>query len=63
MNWEELLADLIKSGLTQAQIAESAGCTQAFISNLFTGTKKSCDYEIGVRLVRMRDELNQKQAA
>lgn len=63
MNWQELVSDLIKSGMTQTEIAEAAKCTQPFISELYTGRKKSCDYEIGVVLVRMRDKTMKKKAA
>lgn len=62
MNWQKLIGDLIESGMTQAQIAESAKCTQAFISDLYRGKKKSCDYEIGSALVRLEDNLKKKAA-
>ncbi len=63
MNWQELISDLIKSGMTQAQIAESAKCTQAFISDLYRGKKKGCDYEIGVALVELNEVIQKKAAA
>lgn len=65
MNWQELIAELVGVGMTQTEIAEKAGCTQAFISGLYTGTKKGCDYDTGVLLVRLREQVKaeHKQAA
>ena len=61
MNWQELVTEILRSGKTQAEIAAAANCTQAFISGLSTGAKKGCQYEIGVVLVRMRDDVRKKQ--
>lgn len=65
MNWQNLVAGLIESGMTQTEIAEAAGCTQAFISGLYTGAKKGCDYDTGVILVRLSERVKaeRKQAA
>lgn len=65
MNWQELITNLVLSGMTQDEIAKEAGCTQAFISGLYTGSKKGCEYNIGVKLVDLdsRVKKEQKQAA
>ena len=51
MDWKNLIQDLRDSGLTQNEIADKAGCSQAYISDLSNGKRgKSVSYEIGTRL-------------
>jgi transcriptional regulator with XRE-family HTH domain len=51
MDWKALIQDLRASGLTQYEIAEKTGCSQAYISDLSNGKRgKSMSYEIGMRL-------------
>jgi transcriptional regulator with XRE-family HTH domain len=51
MDWKSLIQDLRSSGLTQHEIAEKTGCSQAYISDLSNGKRgKSMSYEIGMRL-------------
>lgn len=64
MNWKNLIADLIASGLTQMQIAEKAGCKQASISDLSTGKTNQPSYAIGSALVAMHKRaMRRKQPA
>jgi len=58
MDWKTLIAKLIEAGMTQRQIAAKAGCTAACISALARGERGArVSYEIGARLVELRDSL------
>ncbi|MBN8493225.1 MAG: helix-turn-helix domain-containing protein [Burkholderiales bacterium] len=50
--WPELIAGLIRSGLTQPQLAEAAGCGQSTISELLRG--KTTDPRTSTGLVLLR---------
>ena len=52
-----IIKELQEHGLTQTDIAEKVGATQAFISQLATGNRIEPRYSIGARLVKLRNEL------
>lgn len=49
--WKDIITSLMSSGMTQHQIAEAAGISQAHVSDLMTGKRgKRLSFEIGQRL-------------
>lgn len=63
MNWKTLISDLIASGLTQAQIAERVGCSQATVSELMNGKTETPNFALGTALVALHKKAKRKQAA
>lgn len=61
MNWKNLIADLIASGMTQVQIATKAGCSQASISELQTGKTAQPNYAIGSALVALHKKATRRK--
>lgn len=56
MDWKNLIATVAGTGMTQKQIAADVGCSSAYISSLAMGKRGvRVSYEIGVRLVALRD--------
>ena len=51
MEWKNIISDLLKSGLTQAQIASETGVPQPTISALLNEKQKELSYLNGNRLV------------
>jgi transcriptional regulator with XRE-family HTH domain len=51
MDWKVVITDLEGAGLTQSAIAEKAGCSQPYVSQLKSGARKSPDFEVGKALV------------
>jgi transcriptional regulator with XRE-family HTH domain len=56
MDWKALIADLEGAGLTQKDIAEAAGCSQPYVSQLKAGQRRGPDYEIGKALVELHQQ-------
>lgn len=54
-DWKGLLARLIESGLTQAQIAAECGVTQQSISALFCGKSADPAFSVGARLLELAE--------
>lgn len=48
MDWKQIVADIQASGVSQVQIAEACGCSQATVSELATG--KNCDPRASIAL-------------
>ena len=60
MNWKTIIADIQRHGeLTQPQIAEKVGCSQATISDLVNGATKQPRYPLGAALIDLLDSLRQ----
>ncbi|WP_041702826.1 hypothetical protein [Pseudogulbenkiania sp. NH8B] len=58
MNWKSLIAELLKAGMTQKQIADEVGCTQPCIAGLATGRRgKQVSYDIGSKLVALSERM------
>lgn len=55
MDWTALISALEATGLTQKEIAEGAGCSQPYISQLKAGHRKGPEFSIGQALVEMRN--------
>lgn len=56
MNWPKLIQDLIDSGLTQVQIAESCQTGQSHISALLNGSRKCPNWALGEALRNLHAE-------
>lgn len=55
-NWTQIIQDLIDSGMTQVQIAESVNSGQSHISCLYCGSRKSPGWQLGDALLRLHKE-------
>ena len=53
MNWKTLIAELIASGMTQAEIAARCGCKQTTVSELFRGITTDPRYALGEKLKKL----------
>lgn len=56
MNWPKLIQDLVDSGLTQVQIAESCQTGQSHISALLNGSRKCPNWALGEALRNLHAE-------
>jgi transcriptional regulator with XRE-family HTH domain len=62
MDWTQIIGDLEDSGLTQKEIAERAGCSQPYVSQLKRGQRKSPDFQIGQALAQLHEQRQQARA-
>lgn len=63
MNWKALIEDLLKTGMTQNEIAVLVGCRQGYVSDVLNGRRgKSLSYEIGSRLIALHADRAPKAA-
>ena len=53
MDWKNIIAELINEGLRQTEIAQTAGVSQAVISDLLHGKQRTVAWEIGERLLAL----------
>ena len=54
MDWKIIIAQVqAKSGLTQPQLAQLLGCSQAHISDLARGRQREPRYSLGLRLLEL----------
>lgn len=63
MNWKNIIGDLVRSGLTQKQLAEKAGLPQSSVSELIKGTQKTVKWEVGETLIALHRVHCQSPAA
>lgn len=61
MDWKAVISALEGAGLTQSEIAEKAGCSQPYVSQLKSGARKSPDFEVGRALVDMHAKLPKRR--
>ena len=58
MNAQTLIADLMRSGLTQMEIERRSGVDQSTVSGLYTGKRgKRVSYEVMSKLTALHDEV------
>ena len=60
MNWKLIITELQASGLTQAQIADKCGCSQAAVSSILGGQIVEPKYAIGMALVALHRRATRK---
>lgn len=54
MDWKNIIAQAqARSGLTQPQLAQLLGCSQAHISDLARGRQREPRYSLGMRLLEL----------
>lgn len=53
MDLPKLISDLMAAGVSQVEIAEKIGTTQATVSRYASGEIKSCEYGIGAALIEL----------
>jgi predicted XRE-type DNA-binding protein len=51
--WSQIIADIQKRGLSQAQIAQACGCAQATISDLAKGATTEPRHALGEALLKL----------
>lgn len=56
-NWQQIVCEIIGSGMTQSAIAARLGLTQGAVSNLVTGRTKKVDWTVGQTLLGIRAEI------
>lgn len=62
MNWQQMVKDLLESGLTQTQLADKLDCSQSMVSDLASGERGSrLSWELGNAIIRTHDELRRQQ--
>jgi transcriptional regulator with XRE-family HTH domain len=62
MNWVDTIALLKEAGYTQPQIAGACKCAQSTISDLASGKRTICRYEIGESLKALAAKAKRKLA-
>ena len=61
VDWQALVGSILESGMTQTQVAEAVGCSQAHISDLLRGTKgKRVGWPLAVRLLELQQQRSAK---
>lgn len=55
MNWKDTIAELVRLGATQAEIAEAGNCSQAAVSMLANGKIKDPRDSIGQGIRQLLD--------
>lgn len=58
----QIIEDLITRGMTEKQIGDRIGCSQPSVNRIRNG-KQSPGYEVGAKLVELRDEARAAPAA
>lgn len=63
MNWKKIILEIMDAGLTQVQIGEAIGKSQAWVSNLAKGHCRDVTYSDGVKLLDLHKSTTTQQAA
>lgn len=53
MNWQQLMHELMDSGLSQTKIAELLGTTQATVSRIASGSVKAVYWDMGNKILNL----------
>lgn len=59
-NWGHLLAQMCETGMTQAEVGEAVGLSQASVSEMLRGFIKTTDYKRGVRIIAAHKAVMRK---
>jgi len=57
VDWQQIVKDLVKSGMTQAQIGEACGVTQAAVNLVNIGVTKDPKYSFGEKLLVLHAQV------
>lgn len=64
MDWKKIIAEILDSGLSQADIAASVGIAQPSVSDLATGATKEPRWGVGDRLIALhRNRVPKEEVA
>lgn len=56
MNWKDLIIDLRRAGLTQAEIGQAIGVSQVAVSDLHRGRTTTVRWEVGDALIKLHGQ-------
>jgi hypothetical protein len=56
MNWQKLITDIQRSGMTQAQIGAAVGRTQGWVAGIMSVSIKTVRWEDGQKLIQLHAE-------
>jgi transcriptional regulator with XRE-family HTH domain len=60
MDWPNIIQDLIDSGMTQSEIAESCDTGQSHVSALLRGDRKNPNWPLGQRILDLHTMRTRK---
>jgi len=64
MNWQQMVKDLLESGLTQTQLADKLDCSQSMVSDLASGERGSrLSWELGNAIIREHGQIAKQNEA
>lgn len=64
MNWQQMISDLLDSGMQQQQLAEKLDCSQTYISDLYNDKRgKRVSYELGIKIIKLHKRRVPREAA
>ncbi len=64
MNWQQMVKDLLESGLTQTQLADKLDCSQSMVSDLASGERGSrLSWELGNAIIREHCQIAKQNEA
>lgn len=64
MNWQQMVKDLLESGLTQTQLADKLDCSQSMVSDLASGERGSrLSWELGNAIIREHSQITKQNEA
>ena len=62
MDWTQIIRDLMAAGLTQIEIARRIGASQALVSALLNGKRRSPNWKLGDSLIKLHARTMRKAA-
>ena len=63
MNFQALIKEILGSGMTQVEVAQTLSCSQAYISDLCLGKRgKSISYDLGVKVIALHKKRMRRMA-
>lgn len=58
MNWQQIVNDLLSTGLTQGELGGKVGCPQSTISDIASGKRgKRPSWSVGSALVELHKDI------
>jgi predicted transcriptional regulator len=62
-NWQQIVCEIISSGMAQSAIAARLGVTQGAVSHIATGRTKTVEWSIGHALLALRASIKSSEEA
>lgn len=60
MNWKKIVREIAATGLTQTQIGEICGMSQAAVSAMLIGVRSNPSFAVGRALLDLHDKQTRK---